>query len=554
MYPSEPFPHFVDDYLAYLYEVCPTQATLDGTHLHDDLLEDLSRAGVDAYVRALSGFGRRLHQIDPGALPPTERIEHPIVASNIEARMFEFEEVGTWERSPQLYADLIGTSLAAQALFAYAPEAERARRIVSKLRQVPRLVQAARDNIKESPGIFVKTGLESWRGILKFIDVDLPRGFSSLDDLHILGDLADTSTEASTAVKAYIDYLETDLAPRAKASFRLGRDKFEKKLKLEEGITLSADRLLAIALRELHEVQEEFRSVASRLNGRSGDFQAAWRAATEQHPAPGELVKAAQEQVKELEEFLRRQSIVTLPQSEPVVVAPTPEFYRWTFASMWTPGPFETKPSRAYYYLTDADRSWPPERQEEHLRYFNFPILWHISIHEVYPGHFLHFQHLRQVESKVRKSVFFAPASFVEGWAHYCEQMMMEAGFRRNDPTIKLGQLAEALMRLARFVVCIRLHCEDMSVEQGMRFFRDEAFLEEGTARREAERGTFDPTYLVYSVGKLMMLKLRNDYKAQQGGRYSLRTFHDAVLGQGCAPFSAMRRLLLADSFDAVLE
>jgi uncharacterized protein (DUF885 family) len=552
MYPSEPFPHFVDDYLAYLHEVSPTHATLDGSHQHDDLLEDLSRPGVDAHVRALSGFGRRLRQIDAGALPPTECIEHPIVASNIEARMFDFEEVRTWERSPQLYADVIGTSLAGQALFAYAPEADRARRIVSKLRQVPRLVQSARDNIKECPGIFVKTGLESWRGILKFIDSDLPRAVSTLDDLHILGDLADASTEASTAVTAYIDYLETDLAPRAKASFRLGRDKFEKKLKLEEGITLTADRLLAIALRELHDVQEEFRSVASRLDG--GDPAAAWRAAKEQHPAPGEAVKAAQAQVKELEEFLRRQSIVTLPDAEPVVVAPTPEFYRWTCASMWTPGPFETKPSRAYYYLTDVDRSWPPERQEEHMRDFNFPTLWNISIHEVYPGHFLHYQHLRQVASKVRKSTFFAPASVIEGWAHYCEQMMMEAGFHRNDPTIKLGQLAEALVRLARFVVCIRLHCEDMSVEQGMRFFRDEAFLEEATARREAERGTFDPTYLVYSAGKLMMLKLRRDYKEQQAGKFSLRTFHDAVLAQGCAPFSALRRLLLNDASDAVLE
>jgi uncharacterized protein (DUF885 family) len=552
MYPSEPFPHFVDDYLAYLYEVCPTQATLDGTHLHDDLLEDLSRSAVDAHVRALSGFGRRLHQIYSETLPATERIEHPIVASNIEARMFEFEDERTWERSPQMYADLIGTSLAGQALFAYAPEADRARRIVSKLRQVPRLVLAARDNIKDTPGIFVKTGLESWRGILKFIDADLPRAFSSLDDLHILGDLADTSAEASTAVKSYIEYLENDLAPRAKASFRLGRDKFEKKLRLEEGITFTADRLLTVALRELHDVQEEFRSLASKLHG--NDIQAAWRAATAHHPAPGDVVKAAQEQVKELEQFLRRQSIVTLPVAEPIVVAPTPEFYRWTFASMWTPGPFEPKPSRAYYYLTDADRSWPPERQDEHLRYFSFPILWHISIHEVYPGHFLHFQHLRQVESKVRKSVFFAPASFVEGWAHYCEQMMVEAGFRRNEPEFKLGQLAEALVRLARFVVCIRLHCEDMSVEQGMRFFRDEAYLEEGSARREAERGTFDPTYLVYSVGKLMMLKLRHDYKEQQGNKYSLRAFHDTVLGQGCAPFSAMRRLMLTDAVDAVLE
>ena len=553
MYPSEPFPHFVDDYLAYLHEVFPSQASLDGVHLHDDLLEDLSRPAIDAHIRAMSGFSRRLRQIDAGQLPSTERIEHPIVGANIEARMFDFETVRSWDRNPQLYADAIGTSLASQALFAYAPEAERARRIVSKLRQVPRLVQAARDNIKESPGIFVKIGLETWRGTLKFIETDLPRAFKSLDDLHILGDLADTSTEAAGAITSYIDYLETDLAPRAKSSFRLGRDNFEQKLRHEEGITLTADRLLAIALRELGEVQEEFRSVAGRLNG--GDPVNAWRQAKEKHPEPGKLVAAAQGQVQELLEFLQRQSIVTVPQSEPVVVAPSPEFYRWAFASMWTPGPFESRPSRAYYYVTDVDRGWSAERQEEHMRDFNFPTLWNISIHEVYPGHFLHYQHLRQVQSKVRKSTFFAPSSFVEGWAHYCEQMMIEAGFRRGDATIKLGQLAEALVRLARFVVAIRLHCEDLSVEQGMRFFRDEAFLEEATARREAERGTFDPTYLVYSVGKLAMLKLRRDYKEQQGSKFSLRSFHDAVLAQGSAPFWAHRRLLLDDASDAaVLE
>jgi uncharacterized protein (DUF885 family) len=549
---SEPLPHFVDDYLAYLQEVSPSQATLDGVHLHDDLLEDLSRGAIDGHIRALSGFGRRLHQIETTHLAPVERIEHAIVDSNIEARMFDFEVVRNWERNPQVYADIIGVSLATQALFAYAPETERARRVASKLRQIPRLVQAARDNIKDSPGIFVKVGLETWRGTLKFIESDLPRAFSGLDDLHMLGDLADTSTEAAGAINAYIEYLETDLAPRAKASFRLGRDQFERKLKLEEGITLSAERLLAIAMRELHEVQEEFRSVAGRLNGT--DPSEVWREAKQEHPEPGQLISVAQEQLKELAEFLQRQPIVSVLPSEPVVVAPTPEFYRWAFASMWTPGPFESKPSRAYYYLTDVDRSWSAERQEEHLRDFNLPTLWNISIHEVYPGHFLHYQHLRLVDSKVRKSTFFAPSSFVEGWAHYCEQMMIEAGFRRGDLRLKLGQLAESLVRLARFVIGIRLHCEDLSVEQGMRFFRDEAFLEEGTARREAERGTFDPTYLVYSAGKLMMLKLRRDYKELQGNKFALRAFHDAVLGQGNAPFWAHRRLLLNDTSDAALE
>jgi uncharacterized protein (DUF885 family) len=552
MYASEPFPHFVDDYLAYLYEVLPSQASLDGVHLHDDLLEDLSRSGVDGHVRALAGFSRRLNQIDPSHLAPDERVEHSIVAANVEARMYELEVVRSWDRSPQLYADILGTSLASQALFSYAPEAERARRVVSKLRQVPRLVQAARDNVKDAPGIFVKVGLETWRGTLKFIESDLPKAFSALDDLHILGDLADTSTEAAASIASYVEYLENDLAPRAKSSFRLGRERFDQKVKLEEGVALGADKLLAIALRELHEVQEEFRSVAGRI--RSGDPMDVWRAVKEEHPEPGTLVATAQEQVRELEAFLQKQTIVTMPAAEPVVVAPSPDFYRWAFASMWTPGPFESKPSRAYYYLTDVDRSWSPERQKEHMRDFNVPTLWNISIHEVFPGHFLHYQHLRQVGSKVRKSTLFAPASFVEGWAHYCEHMMMESGFRRGDATLRLGQLAEALVRLARFVVGIRLHCEDLSVEQGMRFFRDEAFLEEATARREAERGTFDPTYLVYSVGKLMMLKLRRDYKEQQGGKYSLRNFHDAVLAQGSAPFWAQRRLLLGDTTDAALE
>jgi len=474
------------------------------------------------------------------------------VAANIEARMYELETLKTLERSPRLYAQIVGTSLASQALFAYAPEPERPRRVVSKLRQLARLVQSARDNVKDCPGIFVKVGLEAWRGVLKFIESDLPRAFSSLDDLHILGDLADTSTEAAAAVNAYVTYLEGDLAPRAKASFRLGRERFERKLKLEEGISLSADKLLTIALRELGETQEEFRSLAGRLNG--GDPIEAWRRSKERHPQPGQLVATAQQQVRELEAFLRKHNVVSVPEAEPIVVAPTPDFYRWAFASMWTPGPFESKPSRAYYYLTDIDRSWPADRQKEHMRDFNVPALWNISIHEVYPGHFLHCQHLRQVDSKVRKSRFFAPASFTEGWAHYCEQMMMEAGFQRDDHTVRLGQLSESLVRLARFVVGIRLHCEDLSVEQGMRFFRDEAFLEEATARREAERGTFDPTYLVYSAGKLMMLKMRRDYKEQQGNRYSVRAFHDAVLSQGSAPFWAHRRLLLKETTDASLD
>jgi len=549
---SEPFYHFVDDYLSYLYEIHPTSATLDGMHTHDDLLEDLSRQAIEQHTHALAGFLRRLQDINVDDLTPVERAEHPMVAANIQARMFELEDVRTWERNPHIYADLICSSIAGQVVFAHASLPERARRVLSKLRQTKRLVQAARDNIKDPPGIFVKVGLETFRGALKFIHEDLPKAFSALDDMHLLGDLADASTEATQAIGSYVQYLEDEVSPRARGSFRLGRAAFERKLQLEEGLSLDADRLLAIAYRELKSTQEDFRKLAGRLD--SGDPVDAWRKAKEDHPAPGELIKAAEDQLEELTTFIDRNAILSRPDAEPVVVRPTPDFYRWSFASMWVPGPFEQKPGRAYYYLTDVDPSWSLEKQKEHLRDFNFPTLWAISIHEVYPGHFLHFQHLRRVESKVRKSLMFSPASFVEGWAHYCEHMMIEAGFRRKDETLRIGQLAESLVRLARYIVSIRLHVEDMSVEQGVRFFRDEAFLEEGTARREAERGTFDPTYLVYSIGKLMLLKLRRDYKEQQGNKYSQRAFHDQLLANGTATFAVHRRLMLADAGGELLE
>jgi uncharacterized protein (DUF885 family) len=552
MYSAEPLPHFVDEYLAYLYEVHPTNATFDGVHLHDDLLEDLGRPAIEAQIRELGGFSRRLAAIDPARLTDIERLERPALEASIRARQFELEVVRTWERSPQYYSDILATSLAGQALFTYAPLTERARRIVSKLRQVHRLIQAARDNIKDPPGIFVKVGLESLRGTLRFINDDLPRAFSRLDDLHILGDLADASTAAGAAIEAYIDYLERDLAPRSKGSFRLGREKFEHKLRLDEGVPLDADRLLDLAMRELRVTQDEFRRVASRLNG--GDPVDAWSKAKQDHPAAGELVPVAQRQLQELVEFITRNDIITIPSGEPVSVAPTPRFYRWTFASMWTPGPFEAKPMQAFYYITDVDPTWSPERQDEHLRDFNYGALWSISIHEVFPGHFLHYQHLRQVESKLRKSILFSSAAFVEGWAHYCEQMMVEEGFRRNDPVVRMGQLAEALIRLCRFVVGVRLHCEDMSVEQGVRFFRDEAFLEETSARREAERGTFDPSYIVYSLGKLMVLKLREDYKTRAATRYSLRQFHDTLLGNGTVPLWLHRALMLGENSGALIE
>src|SRR5438128_2094881 len=310
MYSAEPLPHFVDEYLAWLHETNPTNATFDGVHLHDDLLEDLSRVAIDSQIRTLGGFARRLAAIDPARLTDVERLERPALEASIRARLFELESIKTWERSPQYYGDLIATSLAGQALFDYAPLPERARRVLSKLHQVSRLIQAARDNIKDPPGIFIKVGLESLRGTERFIEDDLPRALSNLDDLHLLSDLADASTEASQAIGHYVQYLESDLAPLARGSLRLGRDRFEQKLRLDEGIALDAPRLLTIAMRELRAAQDEFKRVASRLDG--VDPYDAWARAKHAHPRAGEVVAVAQQQLDELATFITRNDLVSL--------------------------------------------------------------------------------------------------------------------------------------------------------------------------------------------------------------------------------------------------
>ena len=549
----EPLSHLADEYLAFLHETSPTAAAEDGVHAHDDRVEDLARTAIEAQGRELGGFARRLDRLAPRNLTAEEQLDRQMLADHVRARLFELEEVRPWERDPHHYAGLLAAGLAGQTLFEYAPIEERARRVVSKLRQTPRLIAAAEANVQDPPGIFVKTGAETFDGVVTFIERDLPRAFRRLDDLHLLGDLDDAATAATAAIRRYTAHLRDTLGPRSRASFRLGPERFEARLRHHDGIALGAGRLLAIAERELVRAQEQFRNVAARVEP-GAEPADVWRRVKARHPAPGELVQRVRDQLDVLVAFIERNALVTIPDGEPVVVAPTPDFYRWTSASVWAPGPFEPKPLPTYYYVTDVDPTWSAARCEAHLRDFNLATLWSVSVHEAYPGHALHFRHQRRIERPLRKSTLLAPVSFVEGWAHYCEQMMMEAGLGRDDDTLELGQIAEALLRLARTVVGIRLHAEDMSVEQGMRFFRDVAYLEEGTARREAERGTFDPAYVLYSIGRLMLLKLREDAQARAGSAFSLKSFHDRLLGQGSAPFWLHRTLLLGDSGADLLD
>ncbi|MEW6128881.1 MAG: DUF885 domain-containing protein [Acidobacteriota bacterium] len=546
------FPKFVDEYLSDLHSRHPALAAASGIHAWDGGLEDYSYTGINAEVSAIKKFQERLAKIPPLQLSSSDLFDYQILASNMKARLLELEQIQSFKRNPSIYCDTISNSLLQIAMYEYAPADSRLRHLIAKEKLIPELIDAARANINGIPAVFLKVAIENFKGTNDFIQNDLPQAFATVKDAKLQSEFKKSTKTASEAISRYIKHLEKTKADSTVA-FAIGKANFEAKLRYEEGIDIAVDTLLKIAYRELRKTQDEFRQVCAKINPKL-DPLLVWADVQREHPKAGTLVDEAQKQLDTLKKFIEEKQLVTIPQAVPPVVSATPDFMRWSTASMWTPGAFEARALTSRYLITDVDPKWTEKQQEEYLGSINYPQLWSTSIHEAYPGHYLQGVYLSRVQSKVRKTAAFAPASFVEGWAHYTEQMMLEEGFGNGDPKIKLGQLADALLRLCRFVVGIRLHTEGMKIEDGTRFFMEHAFMGETPARLEAERGTFDPTYLVYTVGKLMILKLREDYRRFHKQDYSLQEFHDRLLSIGQAPLWVYRQALMPGDKSKLLE
>jgi len=263
-------------------------------------------------------------------------------------------------------------------------------------------------------------------------------------------------------------------------------------------------------------------------------------------PAPNQLLKATQDTLDSLRQFITDHHIVTIPPSPPVMVRETPPFMRaTTTASMDTPGPFERVATEAYYRMTLPDPRWSAAKQAEFMNEWYYPLIVNVSVHEVYPGHYVQFLYSKQFPSDIRK--VFGASSNSEGWAHYAEQMMLDEGFHAGDPRYRLAQLQDALLRDVRFIVGIKLHTQGMTVDEAAKLFETAAYQPEPVAVQEAKRGTSDPTYGYYTMGKLMILKLRDDYRAKLGANYSLQGFHDAFVKLGPLPLPLVRRALLGE-------
>src|SRR5712691_3353626 len=558
--PSPTFTGLVDEYLDQFARRHPSIAAGNGLHAHDDALEDFSAEAIAAEVTWQREYRSRLDAIDPAPLSADERVDRRILLGVVDGWLLDLDAVRTWTRNPMIYASAISDGVHNLMTMESASAAQRMALATSKLGAVPRLLASARENVRTPPRVFVERGITMLHGASDLLARDLPLAFAGAGDAALQKRLSAASAAARNAIDAYAKALETEVLPRATGAYAIGTANVEARYRAEELIDVPGARLLAIGNRELQKTEAEFRATAARLDPSKPPLDV-WRGVLNDHPRRGELVAAAQKTVDELLAFIRARRLVDIPPGERVVVAAAPEF-DLGLASMHSSPPLEPHPVKSFYYVTDARADWPIARQNAWLQKFNYPALADISAHEVAPGHYVHSLFMRRTPGKIRRiwiglNPFPQPSSGQDGWAHYAEQLVSDEGFKRDDPRYKLAQLSEALTRICRMIVGLRLHRLDgdaWTVDEAAAFFERNAHLPAPAARQEAIRGTYDPTYGGYFLGKLAALKLRRDYAAARGQQFDLREFHERVMTNGIAPWWAHRQLLLPGDAGPVFE
>jgi hypothetical protein len=548
---------FVDRYLDGFARRHPSIAAGNGLHDHDDLLDDFSAAAITAEIATLKSAAAELAAFSDSSLTPDERVDKRILAGVIDGWLLEQETLQNWKRNPMTYASALSDGVHNLMTMENDAAPVRMRRLIGKLSGVPALLQAARTNITNPPKIFAERGLGMMRGASSMLTTDLPVAFAAQKGTPIMDSLLSAAAIAAREIDAYTAEFEKTVLPTANGEWKVGGDAVARRYRAEELIDVPLADLAALGERELKGAQERFRAAAHRL-APGADPLATWLTVRRTHPKRGDVVAAAQAVVDSLTRFIASKNLAVVPEGERVVVAPAQPF-ALGFASMHASPPLEKTPVQSFYYITDADSLDPPAQQEAWLERFNFASLAITSAHEAMPGHWLHSVHMRQTPGKIRRiwiglNPFPQPSSGQDGWAHYAEELVVEQGFMNGDPRYELAQLSDALTRICRLLSGIRLHTGEWTLAQAQACFEEQAYVAAPAAKREAERGTYDPTYGGYFLGKRGMLTLRRDVKAAQGANFSLRDFHERVMKNGIAPIWAHRQLLLPGDTSRVIQ
>ncbi len=544
------FNGMVDEYFNAYFHFHPTEGTYAGLHQYDSLLEDYSQKSRDEEMSFLLEAKQGAGYAHTELLNEEQRIDLKLISNAINARILELQEIRMWQKNPDIYSSTGSSSVYLLMSRNFAPPAERLKSVIAREKQIVGNLRDAKLNLKNPPRVYTEVALEQLPGIISFFQKDVPEAFKSVTDAQLRAQFKDANGQVITELERYQNFLKQDLLPISKGDYRLGPELYRKKLLYDDMVEIPLDRLLQIGYDDLHKNQAELKRVAAQIDPAKTPEQVL--AALElDHPRPDQLLQSFRDTFNSLTGFIQTKKIITIPSEIRPIVQETPPFARaLSSASMETPGPYDTNVTEAFFNVTLPEPSWTAEKTRSWMEGFNHGTIISTAIHEAYPGHYEQFLWAKQYPSKTRKLI--GCGTSIEGWAHYTEQMMLDEGYGNGDPKLRIGQLQDALLRDARYIVGIEMHTGKMTMAQGTDFFVKQGRQTPAVAEREAKRGTSDPTYLVYTLGKLQIMKLRADYKQKVGSSFTLQQFHDEFMKQGMPPIPIVRRIMLGNDAPAL--
>ena len=533
---SKEWDSYVNEFLEAYFVAHPDFAVRAGRHEFDGKLPDFSAVGIANEIKRLHAAKDRVAGFQDATLNERQRFERDYVASVIDGDLFWMESAEWPFRCPQFYADSIDPDVYVSR--EYAPLDQRLRAYTAYAKSIPIAVEQIRKNLRTPlPKTFVNIGHTTFGGLISFYQNEVPGIFASVKDEQLQKDFKEANDGAIKAMQDIDAWFKTQEAS-ATTNFQLGAEKFSEMLKATERVDVPLDKLAEVGRQDLQRNLDALKTTcASYAPGKSITECVAQ---AQSHKPEGGPVETARKQLTDLKAFILDKSVVTIPGTEEAKVAEAPAYRRWNFAYINIPGPYE-KGLPSIYYIAPPDPTWSEKEKDAYVP--GQGSLLFTSVHEVWPGHFLQFLHANRSSSKLGQ--LFVGYAFAEGWAHYTEEMMWEEGLGNGSDEMHIGQLLEALLRNVRFVSAIEMHTGKMTVEESEKMFLEQGYQDAANARQQAARGTFDPAYLNYTMGKLMIRKLRADWTASRGGKQAWQQFHDEFLKYGGPPIPLVRKAML---------
>lgn len=539
---------FVESFLEGYFERNPTFAVSSGRHDFDGRLPDWSPEGLEEKTSWLRAERERALAFDPGCLDERRLVEREAVIAQLDGELFWTAGAEQPWRNPAYYA--FSLDPAVYLTRPYAPLEQRMRAYVDYARAVPEAAVRIRTNLRTPmPRAFVQFAEMAFSGLADYYEKDVPPVFAAVDDPDLQAAMREAGSAAAAAMRGLGAWFTGQAASSPEEGYALGADLYRRMLRETERVDVSLEELEAAGRRELERNLEDLRQACAALA--PGVSVEECLARVQAMKPPEGPVQAARRQLAGLRRFVEETELVSIPGTPAdtaVQVEESPPYQRWNSAYIDIPGPYD-RHLPAIYYISPPEPSWSAEERAAYVA--GEADLLFITAHEIWPGHFLQFLHSNRAESPVGR--LFVGYGFAEGWAHYSEELIWEAGFGAGDPVTRIGQLQNALLRNVRYLAAIGLHTGRMTVAEAERMFVEQGFQDAANARQQAARGTFDPAYLNYTLGKLMVRKLRQDWTEPRGGRAAWREFHDRFLSYGGPPVPVVRSAMLGSDVGSLL-